>query len=496
MEERRSAQDVSANQGLLNVRDPRLSLWQSAADKVANLVGKYDQPYRPPPDESYPLIHNVGRMVERFHEAGPEQPRSTARTSISLLKTTPTISLPGCARIVRWLIRNPSQLIRHPIGSLQELAKPFGDCDLRYLLCIWEYIKFRTSRSFQLFKGRGSTPYYRTYDEQHTFVIDDRLAEDEDGSTRIGLVADWGTGQEEAEGLLEKLKQKEPHVVIHLGDIYYSGTKYEAKNYFYRTWQEVLGIPKIDWGKKLEDQKSGPYTFTMSGNHDMYSGGKPYYTLIDMLGQPASYFCLRNEHWQFVALDTGVNGADPLSNEPTRLQDQEVQWLKDRIAQADGRKTVLLSHHQLFSNDETFKGKPVNENLYEQVKDILSAVTVWFWGHEHTLVVYKRFEVADGLEILGRCIGHGAFPVGVHEDSDPIEPEIPVEDVHLAEDRKDPFLQHGYVLMKLQNDTAEACYYEYDAGQKRERMLCKDIWRKEGWEFQNFLQIPPGDQSR
>ena len=49
--------------------------------------------------------------------------------------------------------------------------------------------------------------------------------------------------------------------------------------------------------------------------------------------------------------------------------------------------------------------------------------------------------------------------------------------------------------MKLQNDTAEACYYEYDTGQNRERMLCKDIWGKEGWEFQKFLQMPPNDQS-
>ena len=43
------------------------------------------------------------------------------------------------------------------------------------------------------------------------------------------------------------------------------------------------------------------------------------------------------------------------------------------------------------------------------------------------------------MKVLGRCIGHGAFPIDVHEDSNPIKPEIPVEDVHLAEDRKDPF---------------------------------------------------------
>ena len=43
----------------------------------------------------------------------------------------------------------------------------------------------------------------------------------------------------------------------------------------------------------------------------MYSGGEGYYWLVDELSQKASYFCIRNSDWQFVAMDTGYNDFSP-----------------------------------------------------------------------------------------------------------------------------------------------------------------------------------------
>jgi len=70
------------------------------------------------------------------------------------------------------------------------------------------------------------------------------------------------------------------------------------QNYFYNIWKESLDLTKVP-------------TFTLAGNHDMFCGGAPYYKLIDQLGQPASYFCLRNDNWQFLAMDTGLHDNNP-----------------------------------------------------------------------------------------------------------------------------------------------------------------------------------------
>jgi len=58
--------------------------------------------------------------------------------------------------------------------------------------------------------------------------------------------------------------------------------------------------------------------YTLSGNHDMYSGGMGYYPLLKRLNtadiqQPASCFCLRSgdNRWQFFALNTGLSDYNP-----------------------------------------------------------------------------------------------------------------------------------------------------------------------------------------
>jgi len=208
----------------------------------------------------------------------------------------------------------------------------------------------------------------------------------------------------------------------------------------------------------------------------MYAGGAPYYATIDMLGQPASYFCLRNKHWQFLAMDTGLHDSNPVGQaQATFLEDTEVAWLKDKIHKAGGRKTILLSHHQLFSAFEKIGGDAVNQKLMEQLGDILSQVAAWFWGHEHNLIVYEKFQ-----GVLGRCIGHGAFPVGVDELGHP-DPKVPVRKVALAPNAEDGGLfQHGYVMMDLDGPAAQTTYYQFDAGSQKEVQLFAETFGAAG----------------
>ena len=80
------------------------------------------------------------------------------------------------------------------------------------------------------------------------------------------------------------------------------------------------------------------------------------------LPQPNSYFALRNNFWQFVAMDTGYHDTDPftVTSNLTYLEQSEIDWHLDKIRNngvgvdtsvnpSGVRGTVLLSHHQLMS---------------------------------------------------------------------------------------------------------------------------------------------------
>lgn len=315
----------------------------------------------------------------------------------------------------------------------EQLSK-FGDCDPLYLEAVLKYKEY--------FVEGGKAIPYRRYQNLSDFVIDGRLLSD----AKIALIADFGTGQQAAKNILEQIARKNPDAVIHLGDIYYSGTEFEVENYFYRPCLEILEL-----------SETGPKSdiYTLSGNHDMYSGGEGYYKLIDWLGQPASYFCLRNDYWQFLAMDTGLHAYVPIGGKPTFLEDTEVEWLKDKVSNSGTRKNILLSHHQLFSAyDEIGDGKHFNQKLYDQVSSILPKVTMWFWGHEHDLVIFRKY-----MGVLGRCIGCGAFPVAIEEiPSKPKFPDVPLEGVRLG--KGIGLYNHGYALVELDGPTATVSYYQ------------------------------------
>jgi len=184
-------------------------------------------------------------------------------------------------------------------------------------------------------------------------------------------VGDWGTGQDAAKTVLAQIARKNPDVVIHMGDVYYSGTDFEMQNYFYNIWKESLDLTKVP-------------TFTLAGIMTCSAGGAPYYKLIDQLGQPASYFCLRNDNWQFLAMDTGLHDNNPEGGGPTYLEDTEVTWIADKIQNRGNRRTVLLSHHQLFAANEAICGQSVNDRLNQQLSPLLPGVDMWLWGHEQT----------------------------------------------------------------------------------------------------------------
>jgi hypothetical protein len=155
----------------------------------------------------------------------------------------------------------------------------------------------------------------------------------------------------------------------------------------------------------------------------------------------------------------GPNGLDP----------KEADWVNQQVANAGGRNTILLSHHQPFSAFEKLSGGgPVNVELLDQIKPTFGGVSRWFFGHEHDLVVFLDEEKYQG--VLGRCIGHAAIPLAVATYRLPQlcpspTDEYPVpqvnEDVVLDKMKDNPnFYNHGYVILDLDGPTGTATYYQ------------------------------------
>ena len=449
-------------QPIKQFRSANASLWQSAVDQVIAKKEAAASPaaslgVTPPtvvarPDQTLPEIVQANQIAAAIDEAGTIPTEVPSLAAVGITDTVRFCSVAAYklaeARVKAFFSGDDSEL-----NMLKaQLDTPFSQCDPRWAEVLEVYAASRIA---------DKTIPYRRYTNIGDFVIDDRLP----ANASVALIADWGTGQDGAKKVLARLAARKPDVAIHLGDVYYSGTQNEVQHYFYAIWQSILGIQKTAWGSKAATPSRGPATFHLAGNHDMYAGGQPYYTVIDMLGQPASYFCLRNEHWQFIALDTGLHDANPaLQGRATWLEDSEVEWLKDKVNNAGGRKTILLSHHQLFTTYDRIEGQAVNAKLLAQVRDILPQITAWFWGHEHNLVIYKPY-----LNVLARCIGHGAFPVSASDLGKP-DPSVPMDPITLA---KDPsgFFAHGYVGLKLDGPAALVTYYQYDAATDSEAVL-------------------------
>lgn len=337
--------------------------------------------------------------------------------------------------------------ITHNVPRINELKMSPGDPDwLEVFANYYEYFQ----------KRRLTIPYVR-YQSLYDFVIPI-----EANQLKIGFISDWGTGQEDADWLLSEVMKHRPNMLIHLGDIYYSGTFAEVKSNFMKLIRKHVDLRKTR-------------VFTLSGNHDMYSGGEGYYQVLQQLGQPASYFCLRNDYWQFLAMDTGLNDANPLSvgSNLTFLDPKEADWQLHKLETAGKRKTVLLSHHQLFSDegvgvDTQGLRLAFNPHLQRLFHQVMKQVDLWLWGHEHNLLVFQPY-----LNLKrGRCIGASAFPV-----MDRDFPYKTATHMNLLGQRNSPKLHehiqlktnmdgvyyHSYLMMNLDCADAVLRYYQTDS---------------------------------
>lgn len=240
--------------------------------------------------------------------------------------------------------------------------------------------------------------------------------EEKNGLTQLALLSDWASDTPESDAVGAVVASHSPDYSIHLGDIYFVGTPSEVAANF---TSPKASWPRGKWG-----------SLALSGNHEMYSNGDAFFKyLLPTMGvregdsvriQKAGFFCLENDHWRVIGLDTGYTSVgrpflEVLSPPDCHFRKEQLSWLREQVQlgnPADQRGIVFLSHHPPFSSFRKSFPEPAKQ-LSQLLGDAVRPV-IWIWGHEHRMVVYHPKQLAN-LLISGRCIGNGGMPSEIDE---------------------------------------------------------------------------------
>jgi hypothetical protein len=230
-----------------------------------------------------------------------------------------------------------------------------------------------------------------------------------DDTVTIAMAGDFGTGNfgsndSPSTKIARFIGGLKPDYTIHLGDVYYAGTDHEETGKLLNYW------PRGSKG-----------TFALNSNHEMYSGGGPYFNeavggpTFQSPQSPYSFFALENTNWIIVGLDSAYY-SDVLTlylDGTLGSNNAQVSFLED-IAKR-GKKVIVLTHH----NGLPVNGVPGNPPL-KLFTDVTNAFkgqrlpAYWYYGHDHIGVAYEPLKDFGGM--LCRCLGHGALPWGLASD--------------------------------------------------------------------------------
>jgi hypothetical protein len=232
------------------------------------------------------------------------------------------------------------------------------------------------------------------------------------GDAKVALLADWGGDNPAARYIASVVQKQRPTLAIHLGDIYYGGIAAECET-FLQLWpfqtnirNPLIGIP--------------PNTsLALNGNHEMYSGGESYFNMVlKAFGQPQPFFCLENDHWRLIGLDTAYAGGRLKPQGPDDPVAPQWNWLIDLLKNGKKKANIVLTHHQPVSahRDEYNDSKPLRADIttllaMEGIGQ--DAIFGWFFGHEHRCALYRDTD----LPYNARLIGNGCIPHEVQKES-------------------------------------------------------------------------------
>jgi len=129
----------------------------------------------------------------------------------------------------------------------------------------------------------------------------------------------------------------------------------------------------------------------------------PYCTLVSDVWGGEPMFAQQVERAErLAALGYRAFKVEPMMHSGHLAANQR-QWLIDMVKGAQGRRVILLSHHQPFHFT-----KSENSELTTGLQPVWDTgnVDFWFWGHQHAGVRYDQ----SPFGFRGRCVGHGGIP--------------------------------------------------------------------------------------
>jgi len=274
----------------------------------------------------------------------------------------------------------------------------------------------------------------------------------DEGRVRIALAGDFGTGNFGADDspstkISKIMSSLEPHFTIHLGDVYYAGTSGEEASKLMNYW------PRGSIG-----------SFTLNSNHEMYSGGGPYFNeavggpVFNKLQSPFSFFALENSNWIVVGLDSAYNAGElDLFMNGSLGNNAQLPFLRDQAQKK--KKMIVLTHHNGFDLGGYQPSAPLK--LFTEVMGAFKDVAppaYWYWGHKHAGAVYKPLK--DVNDMRCRCVGHGALPWGLSSE---LQTSTQVEwfEQKNAGDPDDKLrVFNGFVLLELDGDNLIETFYD------------------------------------
>lgn len=308
---------------------------------------------------------------------------------------------------------------------------------------------------------------------------------------RVAIIGDWGTGAYKdghvkdcpAQLVIDGIMKLDPlpDYIIHLGDVYYAGTKREERKH-------LIDMLPSDYKGKL---------FTMNSNHEMYDGANGLFkeTITNSKFKPqegSTYFSLEIGDWIVVGLDSAYydqsflymdgaihNGTDGM---------EQVEFLKKNAA-IKGKQLLLLTHH----NGIEYNGSDINKTLWDQVVNEAlggKAPDAWYWGHVHNGIVYEdtlkildKVKSINGTSPLLRCCGHASMPYGkgtglFNKDTGKNNPGIAYFGETAMNPPKPTLSQHlrvlnGFSVIDIQGSTFNETFYEVS----NEYTVPKEVWK-------------------
>jgi hypothetical protein len=358
--------------------------------------------------------------LDRATQARPGQPYMPHSATASLAQSALARCVESRIEHVLDALPHGDSAVDRAIQAAVSLFRRFGPCDPGW-------IETKIAEGLALLEGRPEFP--------NNPAPPVPLAP----NARVIVVGDWGTGLpgavevgQQMRAVLESTEPGRECHVIHLGDVYYSGWPEEYRDRFLRYWP-------------VDRDDQSVLSWSLSGNHDMYSGGHGYFDVLlrdprfrghrlpdDADHKCSSHFSLENDHWQLLGLDTGYLDHD--------LAGDQASWVRQKLR--PDRRTMLLTHHQPFSSFEQVSAPMLAklEPAFETRK-----IDAWLWGHEHRAIVYERNDAAY-LD-FGACIGHGGVPVLMEGVEIEDHPKVAWA-FHESEERDgDPWGLHGFAIL-------------------------------------------------